>query len=88
LRILLRDEPGNDQRMPADLFRFINEPVARLAGGKAMSEKPTDIVDQLRVLAADVPITLALDAAVEIERLRTALQKIAHPEWGEYPPTT
>jgi hypothetical protein len=34
---------------------------------------------------ANVPITLALDAAVEIERLRTALQKIAYPEWGEYP---
>src|SRR5262249_34193515 len=30
------------------------------------------------------PITLALDAAVEIERLRAALQKIADPEWGEY----
>ena len=27
----------------------------------------------------------ALDAASEIERLRTALQKIAYPEWGEYP---
>ena len=25
------------------------------------------------------------EAAAEIERLRTALQKIAHPEWGEYP---
>jgi hypothetical protein len=45
----------------------------------------SDIVEQLRAQAADVPITLALDAAVEIERLRTALQKIAYPEWGEYP---
>jgi len=43
-----------------------------------------DIVEQLRANAANVPITLALDAAVEIERLRTALQKIAYPEWGEY----
>ena len=25
------------------------------------------------------------EAAVEIERLRAALQKIAYPEWGEYP---
>ena len=32
-----------------------------------------------------MPITLALDATVEIERLRTALKKIAYPEWGEYP---
>jgi hypothetical protein len=45
----------------------------------------SDIVERLRAQAADVPITLALDAAVEIERLRTALQKIAYPEWGEYP---
>jgi hypothetical protein len=43
----------------------------------------SDIVERLRAQAADVP--LALDAAVEIERLRTALQKIAYPEWGEYP---
>ena len=40
----------------------------------------TDIVKQLRAQAAAVPITLALDAAVEIERLRTALQKIVYPE--------
>jgi hypothetical protein len=45
----------------------------------------SDIVEQLRAQAANVPITLALDAAVEIERLRTALQKIAYPESGEYP---
>ena len=45
----------------------------------------SDIVEQLRAQAADVPITLALDAAAEIERLRTALQKLAHPAWGEYP---
>jgi hypothetical protein len=45
----------------------------------------SDIVERLRAQAADVPITLALDAAVEIERLRTALKKIAYPEWGEYP---
>jgi hypothetical protein len=44
----------------------------------------SDIVEQLRAQAADAPISLALDAAVEIERLRTALQKIAYPEWGEY----
>ena len=44
-----------------------------------------DIVEQLRANAANVPITLALDAAVEIERLRTALQKISYPQWGEYP---
>jgi hypothetical protein len=49
-----------------------------------MSDRMSDIVEQLRAQAADVPITLALDAAVEIERLRTALQKIAYPEWGEY----
>src|SRR5262249_35854780 len=30
--------------------------------------------------AADVPITLAR----ELERLRAASQKLAHPEWGEY----
>ena len=35
----------------------------------------SDIVERLRAQAADVPITLALDAAVEIERLRMALQK-------------
>jgi hypothetical protein len=46
--------------------------------------RETDIVEQLRAHAADVPITLALDAATEIERLRSALQKLAHPEWGEY----
>ena len=45
-----------------------------------MSDKMSDIVEQLRAHAADVPITLAPDAAVEIERLRTALQKIAYPE--------
>jgi hypothetical protein len=45
----------------------------------------TDIVERLRAQAADVPITLALDAAIEIERLRAALQKIAHSEWVEYP---
>jgi hypothetical protein len=39
----------------------------------------SDIVERLRAQAADVPITLALDAAVEIERLRTALEKIALP---------
>jgi hypothetical protein len=39
----------------------------------------SDIVEPLRAQAADVPIPLALDAAVEIERLRTALQKIAYP---------
>ena len=44
-----------------------------------MSDKMSDIVERLRAQAADVPITLALDAAVEIERLRTALQKIAYP---------
>jgi hypothetical protein len=32
-----------------------------------------DIVERLRAQAADVPITLALDAAVEIERLRAAV---------------
>jgi len=41
-------------------------------------------VEQLRAHAADVPIALALDAAAEIERLRSALQKLAHPGWGEY----
>jgi hypothetical protein len=45
----------------------------------------TDIVERLRAEAADVPITLALDAAAEIEQLRAALGKIAYPEWGEYP---
>jgi hypothetical protein len=45
----------------------------------------SDIVERLRAQAADVPITLALDAAVEIERLRMALQKIAYAEWGEDP---
>jgi hypothetical protein len=49
-----------------------------------MSDKMSDIVEQLCAHAADVPITLALDAATEIERLRSALQKLAHPEWGEY----
>ena len=44
----------------------------------------SDIVERLRAQAADVPITLVLDAAAEIERLRSALQKLAHPEWGEY----
>jgi hypothetical protein len=34
----------------------------------------SDIVEQLRAQAADVPITLALDAATEIARLRSALQ--------------
>ena len=38
-----------------------------------MSDKMSDIVERLRAQAADVPITLALDAAVEIERLWTAL---------------
>jgi hypothetical protein len=45
----------------------------------------TDIVERLREEAADVPIRLALDAAREIEHLRTALQKIAYAEWDEYP---
>jgi hypothetical protein len=44
----------------------------------------SDIVERLRAQAADVPITLALDAATEIERLRSALQKLARLEWGEY----
>jgi hypothetical protein len=46
-----------------------------MRGKEAMS----DIVERLRAQAADVPMMLALDAAVEIERLRTALQKIAYP---------
>jgi hypothetical protein len=46
--------------------------------------RETGIVEQLRAHSADVPITLALDAATEIERLRSALQTLAHPEWGEY----
>jgi hypothetical protein len=37
----------------------------------------SDIVERLRAQAADVPITLALDAAVEIERLRMALPRAA-----------
>ena len=32
-----------------------------------------DIIERLRAAAADVPITLALDAARELERLRAAL---------------
>ena len=43
-----------------------------------------DIIERLRAEAADVPITLAMNAARELERLRAALQKLAHPEWGEY----
>jgi hypothetical protein len=38
----------------------------------------SDIVERLRVEAAAVPITLALNAAAEIERLRAALGKDDH----------
>jgi hypothetical protein len=40
--------------------------IGKLRGKEAM----IDIVERLRAQAADVPITLALDSAVEIERLR------------------
>jgi hypothetical protein len=45
----------------------------------------SDIVEQLRAQAADVPITLALDAAVEIERLTDGSAKERLSRMGRIP---
>jgi hypothetical protein len=45
----------------------------------------SDIIERLRAQAADVPITLALGAAVEIERLRDGSAKDRLSRLGRIP---
>src|SRR5215469_13908426 len=58
--------------------------------------EPADLIGKLRYTEtnntlmfspgwAKARVGVCAEAADEIERLRTALQKIAYPGWGEYP---
>jgi hypothetical protein len=45
----------------------------------------SDVIARLRDPMVDIGFDDRLLVAEELERLRAALQKIAYPEWGEYP---